>query len=99
MGGTSGRGGRSGIGLAIGKSFVRCSVFVAGLVGLCVGGERSVEEGRRRGVDGSSEEHEAVGEDVGSETEDGVPINARVLKVDSRRAIGCDDNLELQDGN
>ena len=54
----------------------------------------------RRGgrVDGAREEHEAFGEDVRGEAEDGVPVNAGVLEVDAGSTVGADNDLKLPRG-
>lgn len=75
-------------------TFVMLGVMF-GFVRLCVRGEFGVEEGRGGGVDGARHEHQAFGEDVGRESEDGVAVDAGVFKVDSGGTVGAYDDLKL----
>lgn len=54
-----------------------------------------MEECRGRWVNGAGKKHETFGEDISSKAQDSVTVDASVLKVDSRSAIGGDDDLEL----
>jgi hypothetical protein len=65
------------------------------LVGLGVLGQFSVEEGGCGWVYRPSEEHETFSEDVGSEPEHCVPIDAGVLKVDPSCPVSTYDDLQL----
>ena len=55
-----------------------------------------MEECRCRGVDGTSEQHETISEDVCSKAKYSVTINASVLKVDTSRTIWGNNYLELK---
>lgn len=54
-----------------------------------------MEERRGRGVDGTCEQHETLGKDVGGEAEDCVAVNASVLEIDAGSSVGADDDLKL----
>lgn len=66
------------------------------LVGFGVGRKLSVEECWSRGVNGAGEEHQAFSEDISGESKDCVSVYAGVLKVDTRRAVSANDDLELK---
>lgn len=55
-----------------------------------------MEERRRGRVDGSCEEHESIGKNVGCEPQDGVSIDACMLEIDTRRSVCADDDLKLE---
>ena len=46
-------------------------------------------------VDGTSEQHQPLREDIGGKSQDCMSIHARMLKVDTSGTIGTDDDLQL----